>query len=262
MSFYCLHLIKKSHSRKYVCMFSLQQGLALFCQTVEECWDPDPEARLTADCAQTRLQELLLTSKSAWQPRLRSHVHFMHLGVASTPRQLKTGGFRYREGIWKGSPKGTGKNADIIYSQSRMAEWRSTKKYTRHTSGNGMETKTDQSSYRPVFNWLIWNVQDYAKPLLWTRSFTVCFSGAEATTMATAERQKSNRSRLAKQQLCTCITLFCTIVLPLLHHYNVKLLKPGFHMIATIAVIAAIVEEKVHRSQDHSDHTETTFQRS
>ena len=46
-------------------MFSLQQGLALFCQTVEECWDPDPEARLTADCAQMRLQELLLTSKSA-----------------------------------------------------------------------------------------------------------------------------------------------------------------------------------------------------
>ena len=92
--------------------------------------------------------------------------------------------------------------------------------------------------------------------------FNVCFSGAEATKMATAERQKSNRSRLAKQQLCTCITLFCTIVLPLLHHYNVKLLKPGFHMIATIAVIAAIVEEKVHRSQDHSDHTETTFQRS
>ncbi|CAH3025636.1 unnamed protein product, partial [Porites evermanni] len=41
------------------------EGLALFCQTVEECWDPDPEARLTADCAQTRLQELLLTSKSA-----------------------------------------------------------------------------------------------------------------------------------------------------------------------------------------------------
>ena len=187
MSFYCLHHIKKSHSRKYVCMFSLQQGLALFCQTVDECWDLDPEARLTADCAQTRLQELLLTSKSAWQLRLCSHVHFMHLGVASTPRQLKTRGFRYQGGVWKGSPKGTGKNepklktwtsyianhvwpiawisSDYFQSllllqllrgendskqsdefQASMAEWRSTKNNTRHTSGNSMETKTDQST--------------------------------------------------------------------------------------------------------------------
>ena len=80
--------------------------------------------------------------------------------------------------------------------------------------------------------------------------FAVCFSGAEATTMATGERQKSNRFRLAKQQLCMCITFFCTIFLPLLHDYNVKLLKPGFHMIATIAVIAAIAEKKkIQRSQ-------------
>jgi len=36
--------------------------------------------------------------------------------------------------------------------------------------------------------------------------------GAKATTTATATRtaKKSNRLRLAKQQLCTCITLFCT----------------------------------------------------
>ena len=47
-----------------------------------------------------------------------------------------------------------------------------------------------------------------------------------------------------------CITFVCTIFLPLLHDYNVKLLKPGFHMIATIAVIAAIAEEKkIQRSQ-------------
>ena len=80
--------------------------------------------------------------------------------------------------------------------------------------------------------------------------FSLCvFRELKQRRWRPAERQKSNRSRLAKQQLCTCITLFCTIVLPLLHHYNVKLLKPGFHMIATIAVIAAIVEKNVHRSQ-------------
>jgi len=71
----------------------------------------------------------------------------------------------------------------------------------------------------------------------------VCFSGAEATTTATGERQKS-KARLAKQQLCTCITRFCTIFLPLLDDYSVKLLKPDFHMIATIAVIAAIAGKK------------------
>ena len=37
------------------------------------------------------------------------------------------------------------------------------------------------------------------------------------------ERQRSNRFRQAKQQLCTCITLFMYISLPSLHDYNVKL---------------------------------------
>ena len=40
------------------------------------------------------------------------------------------------------------------------------------------------------------------------------------------ERQKSIRFRLAKQQLCTCITLFLYISLPSLHDYNVKV--PNF----------------------------------
>ena len=42
-------------------------------------------------------------------------------------------------------------------------------------------------------------------------------------------------------------------------------LKPGFHMIATIAVIAAIAEKKkknVSDRSDLSDHMETTLQRS
>ena len=91
--------------------------------------------------------------------------------------------------------------------------------------------------------------------------FSLCVF--QELTMATGEQQKSNRFRLAKQQLCMCITFVCTIFLPLLHDYNVKLLKPGFHMIAAIAVIAAIAEEKKFSDRsDHSDHTETTFQRS
>jgi len=40
------------------------------------------------------------------------------------------------------------------------------------------------------------------------------------------ERQKSNRFRLTKQQFCTCISLFWTISLPLLHDYFVKV--PNF----------------------------------
>ncbi|XP_078378175.1 TGF-beta receptor type-2-like [Oculina patagonica] len=36
------------------------EGLKVVCQTVQECWDPDPEARLTADCTKLRLKELLL----------------------------------------------------------------------------------------------------------------------------------------------------------------------------------------------------------
>ena len=38
--------------------------------------------------------------------------------------------------------------------------------------------------------------------------------------------KKSNRFRQAKQQLCTCVTLFLYISLPSLHDYNVKL--PNF----------------------------------
>ena len=37
------------------------------------------------------------------------------------------------------------------------------------------------------------------------------------------ERKKRNRFRLTKQQLCTCITLFCTFFLPSLHDYDVKM---------------------------------------
>lgn len=34
------------------------QGLSIFCSTVTECWDHDPEARLTADCVVERLSAL------------------------------------------------------------------------------------------------------------------------------------------------------------------------------------------------------------
>ena len=42
------------------------------------------------------------------------------------------------------------------------------------------------------------------------------------------ERQKTNKFRLAKQQLCTCITLFLYISLPWLQDYNVKCLISRF----------------------------------
>ena len=37
------------------------------------------------------------------------------------------------------------------------------------------------------------------------------------------ERKKRNRFRFTKQQLCTCITLFCTFFLLSLHDYDVKM---------------------------------------
>ena len=40
------------------------------------------------------------------------------------------------------------------------------------------------------------------------------------------KRQKSNTFRLAKQELCTCITLFWYISLPSLHDYDLKV--PNF----------------------------------
>ena len=93
-------------------------------------------------------------------------------------------------------------NADVIYSQSHMAERRSTEKNTRHTSGNSMGTKTDQSSYKPVLNELIRTIITITKS---TKELKQRLRRPEYG------RLESNRSRLAKQQLCTCITLFCTI---------------------------------------------------
>lgn len=34
------------------------QGVAVICATITECWDHDPEARLTAHCVAERLSEL------------------------------------------------------------------------------------------------------------------------------------------------------------------------------------------------------------
>lgn len=34
------------------------QGLSIFCSTIIECWDHDPEARLTAHCVVERLKAL------------------------------------------------------------------------------------------------------------------------------------------------------------------------------------------------------------
>ncbi len=39
-------------------MVSLSQGVHLLSSTIEECWDHDPEARLTAQCVVERFSEI------------------------------------------------------------------------------------------------------------------------------------------------------------------------------------------------------------
>ena len=34
------------------------QGMAVICATIKECWDHDPEARLTAHCVAERISEM------------------------------------------------------------------------------------------------------------------------------------------------------------------------------------------------------------
>ena len=51
---------------------------------------------------------------------------------------------------------------------------------------------------------------------------------ATTTGTSTKTAKKSNRFRLAKQQLCMCITLFWYISLPSWHDYDVKLLNFTF----------------------------------
>lgn len=46
-------------SQFHVCALFLRlQGVAVICATIKECWDHDPEARLTAHCVAERLSEL------------------------------------------------------------------------------------------------------------------------------------------------------------------------------------------------------------
>ena len=67
---------------------------------------------------------------------------------------------------------------------------------------------------------------------------------AEAMTTATQrERQKSNRLRLAKQQLCTCITPFCTFLCrsctaAISAHYSVARegFLPSCNIVATLGM--------------------------
>lgn len=39
------------------------------CDTIEECWDHDPEARLSAGCVQERLSQLTLLQNTAGLPQ-------------------------------------------------------------------------------------------------------------------------------------------------------------------------------------------------
>lgn len=41
-----------------MCSLSVLQGMSVYCSTLAECWDQDPEARLTASCVVERLATL------------------------------------------------------------------------------------------------------------------------------------------------------------------------------------------------------------
>lgn len=49
--------ITTTHAQTLVFFFCLQ-GVAAVCSTINECWDHDPEARLTAQCVAERLSEM------------------------------------------------------------------------------------------------------------------------------------------------------------------------------------------------------------
>uniref|UniRef100_A0A096M9B2 TGF-beta receptor type-2 n=1 Tax=Poecilia formosa TaxID=48698 RepID=A0A096M9B2_POEFO len=56
------------------------QGILAVCTTIKECWDHDPEARLTAHCVATRLAEIeeeldKLSSRSSSAEKIRYEVH-------------------------------------------------------------------------------------------------------------------------------------------------------------------------------------------
>lgn len=39
-------------------LVGLEQGLAQMCETIEECWDHDAEARLSAGCVEERISQI------------------------------------------------------------------------------------------------------------------------------------------------------------------------------------------------------------
>merc|ERR1711973_500265 len=43
-------------------------GLAILCETIEECWDHDAEARLSSSCVVERLQQMRLVSAGSFPP--------------------------------------------------------------------------------------------------------------------------------------------------------------------------------------------------
>ena len=44
------------------------QGMQLVAGTVEDCWDGDPEARLTAHCVEARFTELITWAEGEQNP--------------------------------------------------------------------------------------------------------------------------------------------------------------------------------------------------
>lgn len=46
------------HQSHITALFLSLQGVAVICATIKECWDHDPEARLTAHCVAERISEM------------------------------------------------------------------------------------------------------------------------------------------------------------------------------------------------------------
>ena len=65
----------------------------------------------------------------------------------------------------------------------------------------------------------------------WRREFPLVTIGTLRSNDADGNKniKKNNGFLLAKQQLCTCITLFCTFLCPFLHDYNVNMPNFAFY---------------------------------
>lgn len=55
---------RQSDNVFFLFSFSPPQGLSQMCETIEECWDHDAEARLSAGCVEERISQIARTISS------------------------------------------------------------------------------------------------------------------------------------------------------------------------------------------------------